>query len=80
MEKNVVRKSAYKGEVVKCANCGAILDSLDVLCPQCGFETEVVEKDIINDFVGIFKSSASVEDKINFVKNFPIFVLNGVKP
>lgn len=37
------RKQEYSGKIIKCPNCGEILESFKPTCPSCGFELRSVE-------------------------------------
>ena len=78
-EKEKAEKSAPKsnklGNIRKCPNCGAVIGSFQMTCPECGFEFVGVGS---NAFVEKF--SQELQDKINnedveesdFVKNYPL--------
>lgn len=81
-------KSEKYGDVRKCPNCGAILESFITKCPDCDFEftnveavssisklfkkLESLDEQKGGGFFSIFKDEGIEEKKISIVKTFPI--------
>ena len=81
-------KSEKYGDVRKCPNCGAILESFTTKCPDCDFEftnveavssisklfkkLESLDEQKGGGFFSMFKDESIDEKKISIVKTFPI--------
>ena len=71
-EDNSVRKQEYVGNIQKCPNCGAPLQSMSAFCPSCGHELRKVEVSKSLKFFqeGLVKYEGNAER--DFVASFPI--------
>ena len=64
------RKTVYDGEVHKCPNCGAQLNSFVTTCPVCGYElrgTKVTS--VVNELAQKLEMTESAEQKMDLIRN-----------
>lgn len=67
------RKKGFSGEIVKCPNCGEILQSFLSKCPSCGHELRgVTASNSIKDFSMKMEKTTSTQQKATLIRNFPI--------
>ncbi len=67
------RKQTYAGKIVKCPNCGEILDAFVTVCPSCGCRIRGAESSsAVQDFGIRLSQARSDKEKINIIRNFPI--------
>lgn len=67
------RKKVFSGEIVKCPNCGEILQSFLSKCPSCGYELRgVAVSNSIKDFSVKMEKATSTQQKATLIRNFPI--------
>ena len=70
---NSHRNAVYAGELLKCPNCGEILDSFIAECPACGYELRGAKSSgAIHEFALRLGQIESEEQKINLIRIFPI--------
>ncbi len=71
--KNSERKSFYDGEIHKCPNCGDIIDAYEGVCEACGYEIrERKVSDSVSEFSSKLELMQSEEQRINFIRSYPI--------
>lgn len=67
------RKTVYEGYIHKCPNCGEILGSFTAQCTSCGYEIRGTGiSEAVSEFSLKLVDLQSDEEKINFIRNFPI--------
>ena len=76
-EKEKAEKSAPKsnklGDVKKCPNCGAIVQSYQGKCHECGYEFEDVEANAaVKELSSLLKNNKRKEDADEIIMGFPI--------
>jgi len=72
-EKIDQRQQEYSGKIVKCANCGEVIDAFVAKCPSCGYElrgTKVSES--VHEFTLKLEHTGTEEQRIDFIRTFPI--------
>lgn len=66
------REIEYEGTVKKCPNCGAVLGSADLNCPECGLEIRNIKaSSAITEFCSRLNEMSDT-DKPTFISSFPI--------
>ena len=72
-EPNTERRTYYAGEILKCPNCGEVIESFVATCPACGYElrNSYVSKSI-HDFSQRLERAATDEQRVLLIRNFPI--------
>lgn len=72
-EREKVQKSNKHGEVKKCPNCGATVQSYQGKCHECGYEFENVEANAaVIELSSVLKSAKNYKEKERLVRTFPI--------
>ena len=67
------RKQEYAGKIIKCPNCGEILEAFHSVCPSCGYEIRgAVNSMAVQKFAVKLESESSRQGKITIIRNFPI--------
>lgn len=72
-EPNTERRTFFAGEILKCPNCGEVLESFAVNCPSCGCELRntFISKSI-HDFSQKLERATTDEQRVLLIRNFPI--------
>lgn len=66
-------RTVYDGIIHKCPNCGEVLGSFTAHCPSCGYEIRGTETArAITEFSLKLAVLQSDDEKISFIRNFPI--------
>ena len=67
------RRQEFAGKIIKCPNCGEILESFLTACPFCGYEIRgTVNSTSIQEFAIKLERETSRQGKITIIRNFPI--------
>ncbi len=67
------RGQTYAGKIMKCPNCGEVLNAFVTICPSCGYEIRNAEATAaVTDFGLRLAEAKSDQEKINIIRNFPI--------
>lgn len=65
------REQEYAGKIIKCPNCGEILDSFVTRCPACGYELRGAKVDSpVSELAKRIEDAASTDEKIELITNF----------
>ena len=72
-EREKAQKSNKHGEVKKCPNCGATVQSYQGECHECGYEFENIEANAaVIELSSMLKSAKNYKEKERLVRTFPI--------
>lgn len=72
-ENDSTRKIEYAGEIHKCPNCGAVLESFVKACPECGYELRGAKATTsVKEFGRIYSKAKKIEKKIDLIKTYAI--------
>ena len=67
------RKTTYDGEIHKCPNCGALMESFETNCAACGYELRSTKATVsVKEFEQKLESTKSVDSRIALIKTFAI--------
>ncbi len=67
------RETVNYGELHKCPNCGAMLDSFSSVCPACDYEIrDVVNSVATREFAEKLEKAGSQQETIAVIRNYPI--------
>ena len=68
---NETSSIVYAGKIIKCPNCGELLNSFVVNCPSCGYELRDIKiNSPVNDLSVKISLAKSLEEKIDLITNF----------
>lgn len=66
-------KQQYTGKVMKCPNCGEIVNAFVVMCPTCGYEFRGTKtSESVQEFARRIAMSKSIEEQAKQIRSFPI--------
>lgn len=67
------REQTFAGKIYKCPNCGAVVDSFESRCPECGYEFRGAESTkSLKEFSLKLTKAHSDSEKEDLIKSFPI--------
>lgn len=67
------RRQEYGGKIVKCPNCGEVLNSFETVCSICGYELRGSKAtDAVKEFEYKFEQASSIYKKIDLIKIFAV--------
>lgn len=62
MSNSSIHQSQKYGDLRRCPNCGCVLDSLDVVCPDCGYEIHGISS--VSSFYELAQKIDAVEEQM----------------